>query len=148
MIAAYYKRLTSEDAQTRLEAARRWSTWENATSKLYLDEEHVKKGDDDKVSWADTCLDEYAYGSLFFSFISLFPTSSGPSNSPASNRTSSTTAAGCATASSWKRRASPRLPTSPRWLCREGTTLSVRPRRPGTCERYGCRRREGRTRSR
>ncbi|PWN20101.1 putative proline iminopeptidase [Microstroma glucosiphilum] len=50
MIAAYYKRLTSEDAQTRLEAARRWSTWENATSKLYLDEEHIKKGDDDK--WA------------------------------------------------------------------------------------------------
>jgi proline iminopeptidase len=50
MIAAYYQRLTSEDAQTRLEAARRWSTWENATSKLYLDEEHVKKGDDDKVS--------------------------------------------------------------------------------------------------
>lgn len=34
MISAYYKRLTSEDENVRLEAARRWSTWENMTSKL------------------------------------------------------------------------------------------------------------------
>lgn len=47
MIAAYYKRLTSEDAETRLAAARRWATWENATSKLYLDQKNIAKGDDD-----------------------------------------------------------------------------------------------------
>lgn len=50
MISAYYKRLTSPDEQQRLEAARRWSTWENATSKLYLDHKHMAKGDDDQ--WA------------------------------------------------------------------------------------------------
>lgn len=49
MIAAYYKRVTSDDYQTRLEAARKWSTWENATSKLYLDDKHMAKGEDDKV---------------------------------------------------------------------------------------------------
>lgn len=50
MIAAYYSRLTSPDPQIRLEAARRWSTWENATSKLYIDDKHIAKGEDDK--WA------------------------------------------------------------------------------------------------
>jgi proline iminopeptidase len=50
LIAAYYKRLTSDDEFTRLEAARRWSTWENATSKLYVDQEYLKRGEDDKVS--------------------------------------------------------------------------------------------------
>jgi proline iminopeptidase len=34
-MTAYYKRLTSDDEQTRLDAARAWSTWEGATSKLY-----------------------------------------------------------------------------------------------------------------
>lgn len=36
-ISAYYKRLTSKDEQVRLEAAKRWSTWEGATSKLVQD---------------------------------------------------------------------------------------------------------------
>ncbi|MDI1241667.1 MAG: prolyl aminopeptidase [bacterium] len=34
-MTAYHKRLTSDDEETRLEAARAWSTWEGATSKLY-----------------------------------------------------------------------------------------------------------------
>ncbi len=34
MVAAYYKRLTSEDEQLRLSAARAWSKWEGATSYL------------------------------------------------------------------------------------------------------------------
>lgn len=48
-IAAYNKRLTSKDPEVRLDAARRWSTWENATSKLYVDGEALKKGEEDKV---------------------------------------------------------------------------------------------------
>ncbi|WP_218082316.1 prolyl aminopeptidase [Anthocerotibacter panamensis] len=36
-VAAYYRRLTSEDPQTRQEAARAWSVWEGSTSKLLLD---------------------------------------------------------------------------------------------------------------
>jgi proline iminopeptidase len=34
MLKAYYKRLTSEDEKTRLDAARAWSIWEGSTSKL------------------------------------------------------------------------------------------------------------------
>lgn len=36
-ISAYYKRLTSPDMETRLEAARAWSVWEASTSKLIQD---------------------------------------------------------------------------------------------------------------
>ena len=34
LISAYYRRLTSDDEQTRLDAARHWSVWEGATSYL------------------------------------------------------------------------------------------------------------------
>ena len=37
MVRAYYRRLTSDDEQVRLEAARAWSVWEGSTSKLYFD---------------------------------------------------------------------------------------------------------------
>lgn len=36
-VAAFYKRLTSEDANVRSEAAKAWSGWEGATSKLLYD---------------------------------------------------------------------------------------------------------------
>jgi len=36
-VSAYYRRLTSNDRATRLEAARTWSMWEGATSKLIPD---------------------------------------------------------------------------------------------------------------
>ncbi|KAN0065648.1 hypothetical protein ACQY0O_000778 [Thecaphora frezii] len=49
-ITAYHKRLTSDSADERLDAARRWSTWENATCKLYVDDESLKRGEEDK--WA------------------------------------------------------------------------------------------------
>lgn len=34
LVAAYYKRLTGDDRETQLEAARRWSIWEGSTSQL------------------------------------------------------------------------------------------------------------------
>jgi proline iminopeptidase len=37
MLAAYYRRLTSDDEETRTRAARAWSVWEGSTSKLYPD---------------------------------------------------------------------------------------------------------------
>ncbi|KAI3483631.1 hypothetical protein L1887_53547 [Cichorium endivia] len=49
-ITAYNKRLTSDDSEVRLDAARRWSTWENATSKLYIDANNLAKGEED--DWA------------------------------------------------------------------------------------------------
>ncbi|MFT5606575.1 MAG: proline iminopeptidase, partial [Parvicella sp.] len=38
LVAAYYQRLTSVDADVRSEAARAWSVWEASTSKLIQDE--------------------------------------------------------------------------------------------------------------
>ncbi|NEO98445.1 MAG: prolyl aminopeptidase [Symploca sp. SIO2E9] len=38
LLGAYYRRLTSPDAQIRLEAARTWSVWEASTSKLFQDQ--------------------------------------------------------------------------------------------------------------
>ena len=37
LVAAYYKRLTSNDSKIRLEAAKAWSIWEGSTSKLVQD---------------------------------------------------------------------------------------------------------------
>ena len=48
LISAYYKRLTSEDHDIRLEAARAWSVWEASTSKLFPSEDTIKRfGEDD-----------------------------------------------------------------------------------------------------
>ena len=43
MMKAYYKRLTSTNKQVRMQAARAWSIWEGSTSKLFVDQELVKK---------------------------------------------------------------------------------------------------------
>lgn len=40
-MAAYHKRLTSEDEAVRLEAAKAWSVWEGCTSKLTPDPSYV-----------------------------------------------------------------------------------------------------------
>ncbi|NOY89910.1 MAG: prolyl aminopeptidase [Deltaproteobacteria bacterium] len=37
LVTAYYRRLTSPDQATRLEAAKAWSVWEGSTSKLVVD---------------------------------------------------------------------------------------------------------------
>jgi proline iminopeptidase len=42
MMKAYYKRLTSENAETRLLAAKIWSQWEAATSRLYVDPQSIE----------------------------------------------------------------------------------------------------------
>jgi proline iminopeptidase len=48
LISAYHRRLTSDDAQVRVAAARAWSVWEAATSYLYQDPSHiVSSGKDD-----------------------------------------------------------------------------------------------------
>ena len=43
MMKAYYKRLTSSNRRVRMQAARAWSIWEGSTSKLFVDQELVKK---------------------------------------------------------------------------------------------------------
>ena len=52
MLAAYYKRLTSEDRAVRLAAAKRWSGWEGATSKLIPDASFAGHYEEDEFALA------------------------------------------------------------------------------------------------
>jgi proline iminopeptidase len=51
-VAAYYKRLTSPDRETRLNAARIWSVWEASTSKLIPDDNLMHDFDDPEFALA------------------------------------------------------------------------------------------------
>ena len=46
LVKAYYKRLTSEDSAVRLEAAKAWSKWEAATSRLMVDPASIEEFDE------------------------------------------------------------------------------------------------------
>lgn len=46
LITAYYSRLTSEDADVRRAAAKEWTRWEMATSRLFPDPEYLEKAED------------------------------------------------------------------------------------------------------
>ena len=52
LVAAYYKRLTSNDDSVRIEAAKAWSIWEASTSKLVQSEESLHAFEDAKVAEA------------------------------------------------------------------------------------------------
>jgi proline iminopeptidase len=52
LVAAYHKRLTSEDATVRQEAARAWSVWEGSTSRLFVDQDLIKRTAGDAFSLA------------------------------------------------------------------------------------------------
>lgn len=46
MVNAYYKRLTHDSSEIRLEAAKAWSKWEAATSRLIIDQNAIDDFDD------------------------------------------------------------------------------------------------------
>ena len=46
LIKAYYARLTSDDIEVRRGAAREWTRWEMATSRLFPDPEYLDKAED------------------------------------------------------------------------------------------------------
>lgn len=46
LVSAYHRRLTHPDLHIRLEAAKAWSKWEAATSRLYMDPHAVDEFDD------------------------------------------------------------------------------------------------------
>jgi proline iminopeptidase len=52
LVAAYHRRLTSPDPGVRLEAARCWSGWEGATSKLVPDSDLIGHMEEDDVALA------------------------------------------------------------------------------------------------
>ena len=46
LIAAYYRRLTSEDISIRRAAAKEWTRWEMATSRMFPDPDYLEKAED------------------------------------------------------------------------------------------------------
>lgn len=52
LVGAYYRRLTSEDPEVRLRAARAWSIWEARTSKLHVSEELVQRFEEPMLALA------------------------------------------------------------------------------------------------
>ena len=52
LIAAFHRRLTSDDEPTRLAAARAWSVWEAATSFLHVDPDFVSGHEDPRFALA------------------------------------------------------------------------------------------------
>lgn len=52
LMQAYQKRLLSDDAETRLEAAKRWSVWEGSTCHLIPDLQHIEETADAEFALA------------------------------------------------------------------------------------------------
>jgi proline iminopeptidase len=50
LMSAYHRRLTGSDRALQMKCAQRWSAWEMATSRLYVDPELIKRADADE--WA------------------------------------------------------------------------------------------------
>jgi proline iminopeptidase len=67
MVSAYYKRLTSPIPEIRLEAAKAWSKWEAATSKLLYSEENVQEFDNPEMALAFARIEcHYFINKIFF----------------------------------------------------------------------------------
>ena len=69
MLAAYYRRLTSDDEAVRTEAARAWSVWEGSTSKLYPDPDLIDHFGDAHFATAFARIECH-----YFTHDSFFPT--------------------------------------------------------------------------
>ncbi len=52
IISGYWRRLNGNDEEAKLRFAKAWTKWEMATSKLFVDEETISKGEEDKFALA------------------------------------------------------------------------------------------------
>ncbi len=67
MMKAYYKRLTHEDSSVRLEAAKNWSKWEAATSRLFVDPKMIDSFDEPERALAFARIEcHYFMNNAFF----------------------------------------------------------------------------------
>lgn len=48
LMFAYHRRLTGNDQAEKVKCAKAWSIWEMATSRLYVDPEHIAQAADDE----------------------------------------------------------------------------------------------------
>lgn len=67
LVAAFYRRLTSDDPEVRREAARAWSVWEGSTSKLFPDEGLMERfgGDEFAAAFARIECHYFTHGGFF-----------------------------------------------------------------------------------
>lgn len=67
MVKAYYKRLTSNESRTRLEAAKIWSKWEGSTCHLMVDPSAIEEFDDPEKALAFARIEcHYFVNNAFF----------------------------------------------------------------------------------
>ncbi len=67
MVSAYYRRLTSENEEVRVAAARAWSIWEGSTSKLFFDSDSIEKFGDPEFALAFARIEcHYFMNNCFF----------------------------------------------------------------------------------
>jgi proline iminopeptidase len=67
MMAAYHRRLISDDQQTKYDAARAWSIWEGSTSKLFFDPDSIEKFGDPEFALAFARIEcHYFMNNAFF----------------------------------------------------------------------------------
>ncbi len=67
MVSAYYRRLTGDDAEAKLAAARAWSIWEGSTSKLFFDYSMIEKFADPEFATAFARIEcHYFMNNAFF----------------------------------------------------------------------------------
>jgi proline iminopeptidase len=67
MVSAYYKRLTGNDEEQKLAAARAWSIWEGSTSKLFFDPESIERFADPEFALAFARIEcHYFMNNCFF----------------------------------------------------------------------------------
>ncbi|MFI5202537.1 MAG: prolyl aminopeptidase [Candidatus Kapaibacterium sp.] len=61
LLTAYYRRLTANDRETQLAAARTWSAWEGSTSKLYIDPDMVAHYSEDDFAIAFSRIESHYF---------------------------------------------------------------------------------------
>ncbi|HWT02051.1 MAG TPA: prolyl aminopeptidase [Pyrinomonadaceae bacterium] len=67
MVSAYYRRLTGDDDEVKLAAARAWSIWEGSTSKLFFDYSMIEKFADPEFAMAFARIEcHYFMNNAFF----------------------------------------------------------------------------------
>ena len=91
---AYYKRLTSTDAEVRQAAARAWSIWEGATSKLFPSQDMIARFGEDQFAEAFARIEcHYFVNNGFFEQqqLAAAKTSTASATSPPSSCRAATT---------------------------------------------------------
>ena len=67
MVSAYYRRLTGDDEEVKLAAARAWSIWEGSTSKLFFDPQSIERFADPEFALAFARIEcHYFMNNCFF----------------------------------------------------------------------------------